>query len=98
MANATIPARFPAFLAGTIDFHGAFLPLLTSMFLHAGLAHLAGNMLFLWIFGDNVEDFLDTYLTCCFIWPAAWARDCFMFYLTGIHRCRRWAPAARSPE
>lgn len=30
--------------------------LLTSMFLHAGLLHLAGNMLFLWIFGDNVED------------------------------------------
>jgi membrane associated rhomboid family serine protease len=57
MANATIPARFPAFLAGRIDFHGAFLPLLTSMFLHAGIAHLAGNMLFLWIFGDNVEDF-----------------------------------------
>lgn len=57
MANATIPARFPAFFAGRIDFHGAFQPLLTSMFLHAGLAHLAGNMLFLWIFGDNVEDF-----------------------------------------
>jgi membrane associated rhomboid family serine protease len=70
MANATIPARFPAFLAGTIDFHGAFLPLLTSMFLHAGLAHLAGNMLFLWIFGDNVEDsfghaaYLLFYLMC----------------------------------
>ncbi|MBI2931925.1 MAG: rhomboid family intramembrane serine protease [Planctomycetes bacterium] len=30
--------------------------LITSMFLHANLAHLAGNMLFLWIFGDNVED------------------------------------------
>lgn len=29
--------------------------LLTSMFLHAGFAHLAGNMLFLWIYGDNVE-------------------------------------------
>ena len=28
----------------------------TSMFLHGGLMHLAGNMLFLWIFGDNVED------------------------------------------
>ncbi len=28
----------------------------TSMFMHAGVAHLAGNMLFLWIFGDNVED------------------------------------------
>jgi membrane associated rhomboid family serine protease len=64
MANATIPARFPAFLAGNIDFHGAFLPLLTSMFLHAGVAHLAGNMLFLWIFGDNIEDFFGhfTYL------------------------------------
>lgn len=33
-----------------------WLPLLTSMFLHGGLMHLAGNMLFLWIFGDNVED------------------------------------------
>jgi membrane associated rhomboid family serine protease len=31
---------------------------LTSMFLHGGLLHLAGNMLFLWIFGDNIEDFL----------------------------------------
>lgn len=32
------------------------LPLLTSMFLHANLLHLAGNMLFLWVFGRNVED------------------------------------------
>ena len=31
--------------------------LLTHMFLHANVAHLAGNMLFLWIFGDNVEDY-----------------------------------------
>jgi membrane associated rhomboid family serine protease len=30
----------------------------TSMFMHGGLAHLGGNMLFLWIFGDNVEDAL----------------------------------------
>ncbi|HXX70083.1 MAG TPA: rhomboid family intramembrane serine protease [Polyangiaceae bacterium] len=30
----------------------------TSMFMHAGLGHIAGNMLFLWIFGDNVEDAL----------------------------------------
>ncbi len=57
MANATIPARFPALLAGRIDLHGAALPLITSMFLHAGFMHLAGNMLFLYIFGDNVEDF-----------------------------------------
>ena len=28
----------------------------SSMFLHAGLFHLGGNMLYLWIFGDNIED------------------------------------------
>jgi membrane associated rhomboid family serine protease len=33
-----------------------YLTLLTSMFMHGGFAHLLGNMLFLWIFGDNVED------------------------------------------
>ena len=33
-----------------------FLPLFTSMFLHGGWLHLLGNMLFLFIFGDNVED------------------------------------------
>jgi membrane associated rhomboid family serine protease len=33
-----------------------FLTLFTSMFMHAGLVHLGGNMLYLWIFGDNVED------------------------------------------
>ena len=44
--------------------------LVTSMFLHGGLMHLAGNMLFLWIFGDNLEDkmghakFLGFYLVC----------------------------------
>jgi membrane associated rhomboid family serine protease len=33
-----------------------FLPLFTSMFWHGGWGHLLGNMLYLWIFGDNVED------------------------------------------
>jgi membrane associated rhomboid family serine protease len=47
-----------------------YLTLLTSMFMHGGLAHLLGNMMFLWIFGDNVEDamgrgrFLMFYLIC----------------------------------
>ena len=36
----------------------AILPLFTSMFLHGSVWHLGGNMLFLWIFGDNVEDYL----------------------------------------
>ena len=35
-----------------------YVTLLTSMFMHGGWLHLAGNMLFLWIFGDNVEDVL----------------------------------------
>jgi len=35
---------------------GPWLTLITSMFLHGGLLHLGGNMLYLWIFGNNVED------------------------------------------
>jgi membrane associated rhomboid family serine protease len=47
-----------------------YLTLLTSMFMHGGLMHLFGNMLFLWIFGDNLEDrlgrvrYLAFYLLC----------------------------------
>jgi membrane associated rhomboid family serine protease len=49
-----------------------YATLLTSMFLHGGLLHLGSNMLFLWIFGDNVEDqlghlrYLLFYLLCGF--------------------------------
>ena len=57
MANATVPMRIPAFLAGYLGFKMAFYPLFTSMFLHGGLMHLLGNMLFLYVFGDNVEDY-----------------------------------------
>ena len=39
-----------------LDVIPAWATLLTSMFLHSGIYHLGGNMLFLWIFGDNVED------------------------------------------
>ncbi len=45
---STVPARFPAFLAGHTSFEVSFVPLVTSMFLHSGFLHLAGNMLFLW--------------------------------------------------
>jgi membrane associated rhomboid family serine protease len=48
----------------------SWVAVITSMFLHGGLLHFGGNMLFLWIFGDNVEDrmghgrFLTFYLLC----------------------------------
>jgi membrane associated rhomboid family serine protease len=57
LANATIPNHIRAVLNGHGSVEAAFLPLLTSMFLHSGFMHIAGNMLFLWIFGDNVEDY-----------------------------------------
>src|SRR5215217_3032512 len=47
-----------------------YFTLFTSMFMHGGFAHIAGNMLFLWIFGDNIEDrlghvkYLIFYLLC----------------------------------
>jgi membrane associated rhomboid family serine protease len=47
---AFVPSRFLA------DPSGDSLTLLTSIFMHAGWVHLGGNMLYLWIFGDNVED------------------------------------------
>jgi membrane associated rhomboid family serine protease len=56
-------AAYPCDLAGDCppgqppaDHIGAPLSVLTSMFMHGGLLHLGGNMLFLWIFGNNVED------------------------------------------
>lgn len=42
--------------AGLVPADFAWRHALSSMFVHAGVAHLAGNLLFLWIFGDNVED------------------------------------------
>src|SRR3990172_7394860 len=47
---AFVPSRFLA------DPGGDLLTIFTSMFMHAGWLHLGGNMLYLWIFGDNVED------------------------------------------
>jgi membrane associated rhomboid family serine protease len=54
---ALIPARFLTLGERTGYFQPhLYGPFVTSMFLHAGVAHYAFNMLFLWIFGDNVED------------------------------------------
>ncbi len=61
---AMIPAEVTSSLST------AWLTVFTSMFLHANLLHVGGNMLYLWIFGNNVEDtlgrgrFILFYLTC----------------------------------
>jgi len=55
-----VPAHLTAFLAGSHRYTlpQVIIPLFTSMFLHAGWEHVLGNMWFLYIFGDNVEDYL----------------------------------------
>jgi membrane associated rhomboid family serine protease len=45
-----------AMIPALVTVRGEYAGVFTSMFLHGGLMHLAGNMLFLWIFGDNLED------------------------------------------
>jgi membrane associated rhomboid family serine protease len=59
-ADADAVVRQWALIPGLLVAHPlASAPtLFTHMFLHGGLGHIAGNMLFLWIFGDNVEDAL----------------------------------------
>jgi len=55
-----VPRHFERVLATwpASSFAGLFLPILTSMFLHASWLHIIGNMWVLWIFGDNIEDYL----------------------------------------
>ena len=54
--HALVPARFLKLVANRgLNLH-VLSPFLSSMFMHGGFMHFAGNMLFLWIFGDNVED------------------------------------------
>jgi len=49
-----------ALVPGRVDLgdYTTWTPFITSMFLHGGILHIASNMLFLWVFGDNVEGFL----------------------------------------
>ncbi len=64
-----VPAKVTALLQGAraIQTHSLVLPvsldtviltIFTSMFMHASIGHVAANMWFLWIFGDNIEDYL----------------------------------------
>jgi membrane associated rhomboid family serine protease len=55
-----VPAHLTAFLSGSPNYSplAIALPFFTSMFLHGSWMHVIGNMWFLYIFGDNVEDYL----------------------------------------
>ncbi len=71
MHAAVIPAELVGRdLPGVTPLQPVWLTLFTAMFMHAGPLHLVGNMLFLWIFGNNIEDamgsfrFLMFYLLC----------------------------------
>ncbi len=67
-----VPARLTGYaeLPPQIASVPAWATVLTSMFMHGGLVHIGGNMLYLWVFGDNVEDsmghgrFAAFYLVC----------------------------------
>ena len=75
--DITTPAREVEYMGQRVLIPGlgetwpsVYVTLFTSMFMHGGIAHIAGNMLFLWIFGDNIEDrlghvrYLLFYLVC----------------------------------
>jgi len=57
-----------------------FLTPFTSMFMHGGLMHLLGNMLYLWIFGNNIEDYLGPFKFLGFYLLSGLAAD-FLFVL-----------------
>ncbi len=83
-AFAFIPGKIPALLHGIPYIQGygitykvttasTFIPVLTSMFLHANFLHVLSNMWFLWIFGDNVEDHLGHFLYLVFYFLCGFA-------------------------
>jgi membrane associated rhomboid family serine protease len=53
---ALVPTRVLAWPASDLPAVAVITPFFTSMFLHGGILHLLGNMWYLWIFGDNIED------------------------------------------
>ena len=82
-AYGLIPRRFVYWPGAPLD-PMRFLPLFTSMFWHGGWLHLIGNMLYLWIFGDNVEDRL--------------GHGRFLFFYVGCGLVAALTQVALSPE
>jgi membrane associated rhomboid family serine protease len=90
LAFGFIPAVLfgSAFLSPDLFVVPPQLTLVTSQFLHAGFAHIAGNMLFLYVFGDNVEDAM------------GWLRFCVFYVLCGVAAALAYglmAPESQAP-
>src|SRR5690242_585847 len=78
-----VPARITGLMGGMRHFSAetALLPILTSMFLHASWLHLIGNMWVLWIFGDNIEDYLGHFSYLVFYIVSGLAASCLHILL-----------------
>jgi membrane associated rhomboid family serine protease len=63
-----VPARVADGLDG-----GTLFSFVTAMFLHGGLLHIAGNMLYLWVFGNNIEDILGHFWFTVFYFATGFA-------------------------
>jgi membrane associated rhomboid family serine protease len=85
---ALIPANF---LNG-IDL-GDIKDMFTSMFMHGGWMHLIGNMLYLWIFGDNIEDRWVILVICFFTWQADLPLPYCRPSSAPAHKSPWWEPA-----
>ena len=84
---------------GRIQLFSSPLPVyfnfLSSMFMHGGFMHLFGNMLFLWIFGDNVEDRLGHLKYLVFYLICGLAAAATQTLVSADTVCRPWVPPAR---
>ena len=86
---ALIPANFTA----NINFAN-ITDIFSSMFMHAGLMHLAGNMLYLWIFGDNVEDSMGSVKYLVFYLAGGLVASLTHIFLIPLPRSQLLEPAA----
>ena len=95
----------PCEVNGTCDPPGPSWPIdaVTSMFMHGSWIHIIGNMLFLWIFGNNIEDRIGRVRFIVFYFAAGFAATALQTFITlrfgtpKTRSSRTSAPAARSP-
>ncbi|MFH1156585.1 MAG: rhomboid family intramembrane serine protease [Pseudomonadota bacterium] len=88
MGHGLVPAKFTYTVFGHTSYSPVALAfsLISYMFLHGGLWHFVGNMWFLYIFGDNVEDHLGSLRYCCFYLLAGIASGLFHIFLNPYSR------------